>query len=57
MDKRCDQKVGLLTLLTVCRSLSSGPKRHAEIPVLYAKRPLGFSLGFFLDWSHPTRRR
>lgn len=55
MDKRNDQKVGLLTLLTVCRSLSSGPKRHAEMPVLYAKRPLG--LGFFLDWNHPPRRR
>ena len=50
-------KVGLLTLLTVCHSLSRASKRQHETLATFAKRSQGLGLGFILAWSARPRRR
>lgn len=50
-------KVGLLTLLTVCHSLSRAPKRQHESLTTFARRSQGLGLGFILPWSARPRRR
>ncbi len=50
-------KVGLLTLLTVCHSLSRAPKRQHEALAHFTRRSQGLGLGFMLSWSARPRRR
>lgn len=50
-------KVGLLTLLTVCRSLSRAPRRQHESLSTFTRRSQSLGLGFMLAWSARPRRR
>lgn len=50
-------KVGLLTLLTVCHSLSRASRRQHETLATYTRRSQGLGLGFMLAWSARPRRR
>jgi len=50
-------KVGLLTLLTVCHSLSRAPKRQHEALATFARRSQGLGLAFMLPWVARPRRR
>lgn len=49
-------KVGLLTLLTVCHSLSRVQRQHEALGN-FARRSPGLGLAFMLPWVARPRRR